>query len=91
MSLVLAYDIPNDKRRERLRKTLLRFGNPVQYSVFECDLSPRQLVRMRKAVLAVISLPEDNVRYYTLCRGCVQVAEVFGGKPVTQRRTLYVV
>jgi hypothetical protein len=44
-----------------------------------------------KAVLAVISLPEDNVRYYTLCRGCVQVAEVFGGKPVTQRRTLYVV
>ena len=90
MPLVLAYDIPNDKRRDRLRKTLLRFGTPVQYSVFECDLT-RQLERMRKAVLAVISLPEDNVRYYTLCRGCVRGAEVFGGKPVTKRRMVYVI
>jgi CRISPR-associated protein Cas2 len=91
MPLVLAYDISDDKRRERLRKTLLRFGTPVQYSVFECDLSPRQLQRMRKAVLEVIELPEDNVRYYQLCRGCVQSAEVFGGRPVTRRNPVYVI
>jgi CRISPR-associated protein Cas2 len=91
MPLVLAYDISDDKRRDRLRRTLLRFGTPVQYSVFECDLSPRQVQRMRKAILEVIQLPEDNVRYYQLCRGCVLNVEVFGGPPITKRESVYVV
>lgn len=91
MPLVLVYDIPDDKRRDRLRKTLLGFGTPVQYSVFECDLTPRQVQRMRKAVLEVIELPEDNVRYYQLCRGCLVNVEVFGGQPVTRRNPVYVV
>jgi CRISPR-associated protein Cas2 len=89
--IVLVYDIPDDKRRTRLRKTLMRFGTPVQYSVFECDLSQRQLERMEKAVRAVIKRGEDNVRYYQLCRNCAQSAEVFGGQPLTQRREVYVV
>ena len=91
MPLVLAYDITDDKRRERLRRTLLRFGTPVQYSVFECDLTPRQLQRLRKAVLEVIELAEDNVRYYQLCKGCAENVEVFGGRPLTQRRSVYVI
>jgi CRISPR-associated protein Cas2 len=91
MPLVLAYDIPDDKRRERLRRVLLGFGTPVQYSVFECDLTPRQVQRMRQAVLNVIQLPEDNVRYYQLCRGCLLNVEVFGGVPMTRRRLAYVV
>jgi CRISPR-associated protein Cas2 len=91
MQIVLVYDISDDKRRTRLRKTLLRFGMPVQYSVFECDLSPRQLARMEKAVRGVIKKQEDNVRYYQLCRSCAQSAEVFGGQPVTERKEVYVV
>lgn len=91
MPLVLAYDIPDDKRRDRLRRTLLRFGTPVQYSVFECDLTPRQVQRMRKAILEVIKLPDDNVRYYLLCRSCVFNVEVFGGQPITKRESVYVV
>jgi len=89
--IVLVYDVPDDKRRTRLRKTLLRFGTPVQYSVFECDLTPRELRRMAQAVRAVIKQHEDNVRYYQLCRSCAQSAEVFGGRPLTERKELYVV
>lgn len=89
--IVFVYDIPDDKRRERLRKTLLRFGTPVQYSVFECDLSPRQLKRLAQAVRGLIKPEEDNVRYYGLCRGCVRSAEVFGGQPLTKRKEVYVV
>ncbi len=91
MQIVFVYDIPDGKRRTRLRKTLLRFGTPVQYSVFECDLTPRQLARMERAVRAVLKQGEDNVRYYQLCRGCVKGAQVFGGRPVTERKELYVV
>ena len=89
--IVFVYDIPDDKRRERLRKTLLRFGTPVQYSVFECDLSPRQLQRLVKDVRALIKPREDNVRYYQLCRSCARGAEVFGGRPLTERKEVYVV
>jgi CRISPR-associated protein Cas2 len=89
--IVFVYDIPDDKRRERLRKTLLRFGTPVQYSVFECDLSPRQLNRLVQAVRALIKPHEDNVRYYQICRGCARGAEVFGGRPLTERKEVYVV
>ena len=91
MQIILVYDIPDDKRRTRLRKTLLRFGTPVQYSVFECDLSQRQLERMAKAVHAIIKKHEDNVRYYQLCRSCAKGTEVFGGTPLTERREVYVV
>jgi len=91
MQIVLVYDIPDDKRRTRMRKTMLSFGTPVQYSVFECDLTQRQLGRMEKAVRAVMKKHEDNVRYYRLCHSCAQGAEVFGGQPITERKELYVV
>jgi len=37
--IVLAYDIPDDRRRTKLFKTLKRFGFPVQESVFEFHLN----------------------------------------------------
>lgn len=91
MQIVLVYDIPDDKRRAQMRKTLLRFGTPVQYSVFECDLSPRDLARMERAVRVLMQPHEDNVRYYRLCRSCAQGAEMFGGQPLTERKEIYVV
>lgn len=91
MHVVFSYDITDNKRRERLRKTLLRFGLPVQYSVFECDLTQRQLEQMKKAVKAVIETSEDNVRYYLICGSCAKSVEVFGGKPLMEAKKLYVV
>jgi CRISPR-associated protein Cas2 len=91
MHIVFSYDIPDNKRRERLRKTLLRFGNRVQFSVFECDLTPRQLEQLKKAVMAVIEKSEDNVRYYLICGNCAKSVEVFGGQPLTEAKEVYVV
>lgn len=91
MQIVVVYDIPDDKRRERLRKTLLRFGNRTQFSVFECDLTARQIQKMAKAIRAVMSAGEDNVRYYQLCKSCARGVEVFGGKPPLKTKAAYVV
>lgn len=91
MHIVFCYDISDDKRRTRLRKTLLRFGTPVQWSVFECDLSEPQFAEMRKAVRAVISRKKDNIRYYQLCRECACRVETYGGEKLTEQRRLYVV
>lgn len=91
MQIVVAYDIPENRRRERLRKALLRFGNPVQKSVFECDLSQRQIEKMERVILAIISPEEDNIRYYKICKSCAGEVEVFGGAPLVETRKAYVV
>jgi CRISPR-associated protein Cas2 len=40
--VVVSYDITDDKRRVRMAKTLLGYGQRVQYSVFEAHLTQRQ-------------------------------------------------
>jgi CRISPR-associated protein Cas2 len=91
MRIIVVYDISENKRRERLRKTLLRFGNPVQKSVFECDLSQRQTEKMERAIRAVMSGTEDNIRYYKICKNCAGEVEVFGGRPLETTKTAYIV
>lgn len=74
-----------------MRKALLRFGTPVQLSVFECDLTASQLAEMRKAVNKVIKRKMDNVRFYELCRECSYRVETYGGEKLTEKQRLYVV
>jgi len=76
MFIVLAYDIPDDKRRTKLFKTLKRFGWPVQESVFEFHLKQNEIVSLKKAVCSVIDEKEDQVRYYYLCPTCFQRTEM---------------
>jgi len=80
--LLVVYDISSDKRRTKLHNALLDYGTPVQYSVFECLLEPKQLERMRKAVRRVIRPRVDQVRYYFLCASCVAKTEVTSGVEV---------
>lgn len=91
MKYVVCYDIPETKRRTKLRKNLRRFGNPKQFSVFECDLSPRELARMKTVIKEIISRDEDNVRIYPLCERCLTTADFFGGKPFETAEMFYVV
>lgn len=58
---LIAYDVPDDRRRLKLSKTLERYGDRVHYSVFVVDCSPAKLVRMCDAVKEVIDAAEDSV------------------------------
>jgi CRISPR-associated protein Cas2 len=72
VTIVVAYDVTDDDRRERIARALLDFGTRVQKSVFECSLTARDLRRMRARVNALLSPGDDRVRYYTLCGACVR-------------------
>ncbi|MFN7949871.1 MAG: CRISPR-associated endonuclease Cas2 [Blastocatellia bacterium] len=76
MFIVLAYDVPDDRRRARLFKTLKRFGEPVQESVFEFHLNQSEMAHLKRAVLSVIDERVDDVRYYYLCPTCQQRTEM---------------
>ena len=89
--VVVAYDIPDDRRRERLHKVLLDYGTPVQYSVFECLLEEKQLARMKRAVRRVIKPRLDHVRYYHLCAACQGRVETTAGREVVKDEDVWVV
>jgi len=88
--IVVAYDVTDDRRRARLHRKLKNFGNPVQFSVFECILSPKDLRRMKKTVERVIKKDEDLIRYYPLCEACRRRIQAINGEVTQEERTVIV-
>ncbi len=58
---IVAYDVSDDKRLRRTFKKMNGFGDPLQYSVFVCDLSSKERVIMEEALTEIINLKEDRV------------------------------
>ncbi len=87
--ICVAYDVSDDKRRTRLHKTLRRFGQAVQYSVFECWLTRRQVAEMQEAVARIVA-EADSVRYYDLCSACHRQTITFGTAETTELKQTYI-
>lgn len=75
---IIAYDISNDKRRTKVHKILSGFGEWTQYSLFECFLDKRDLVRLRARLDDVLEPEEDSVRLYPVCAVCLDRVETVG-------------
>jgi CRISPR-associated protein Cas2 len=58
---VVSYDIMDPKRLCRVHRTMKGFGEPLHYSVFRCDLTPKGRVEMVAALTELIKLDEDRV------------------------------
>ncbi|MDR7400466.1 MAG: CRISPR-associated endonuclease Cas2 [Armatimonadota bacterium] len=58
---VVCYDVREPKRLRRMHRTMLGYGDPLQYSVFVCDLSATERMLMEDAVRQVVRLSEDSV------------------------------
>lgn len=78
MFFVVAYDMPDNKRRARLLKKMKGFGVHTQFSVFECELDDEELARMLTTINRIIEPREDAVKVYRLCRDCVRAVRVIG-------------
>ena len=91
MFYVISYDIPDDGRRDRVRAELKNYGTRVEYSVFECELEPRQLGELQANLKSVINPKEDNLRYYRLCRDCLEQTVVVGEQPLTRDPDYWIV
>ena len=58
---LVTYDIAQDRRRTRVYKSLLDFGDHIQFSVFLCQLNPRELVQLRAKLEPGIHHHEDQI------------------------------
>lgn len=86
--VVVSYDIPEDRRRTKVMKTLKNFGAHVQYSVFECQLEDNELHSLRRK-LAKLVRPEDSIRFYFVGKDDIQRIEVMGSGAVTIERRIF--
>jgi CRISPR-associated protein Cas2 len=81
---LLAYDIREPRRLRRVHKIAKGFGDPLQYSVFVCDLTRLELLGLKRALLAEIHERQDSVGIFdlgpALGRG-VTCVELLGVRP----------
>lgn len=70
MLYVIAYDIPDDKRRTKVHRVLCGYGAWTQYSLFECWLTRRQLLELQAKLARHLQSDRDSVRFYPLCAAC---------------------
>lgn len=82
MRFVVAYDITDDSRRNRASRTLLDYGERVQYSLFEIDLEPKTLQKLLAELTAILDSSDDNLKIYRLCGSCsVQIVNFGKARP----------
>ena len=66
---LICYDIREPKRWRRCFKLLKGYGESLQYSIFRCRLSRRQLERMRWELEKELD-SEDSLMIAGLCSSC---------------------
>jgi CRISPR-associated protein Cas2 len=66
ITYLVCYDIADDKRLRRVFKTCKNYGDHLQYSVFECDLSSSEKIRLEEALKAIIDSTKDQVLFVRL-------------------------
>lgn len=80
--MVISYDISEDKRRTKIHSLLKSYGQWMQYSVFECDVTETQYAHLRARLSKMIKPEEDSIRFYFLCACCERKVERIGGEEV---------
>jgi CRISPR-associated protein Cas2 len=63
---LLAYDIREPRRLRRVNKVAKAYGDPLQYSVFVCDLTRVELIGLKADLLAEMNTREDSVGIFDL-------------------------
>lgn len=85
MLYVICYDISSTKRRNKIFKTLKNYGEHKQFSVFECDISQRQLKKLVCTMEEIMKDEEEwSIRIYSLCEKCREKISALGENQETE-------
>lgn len=65
-TFIVTYDISDPKRLRSVFKTCKDFGDHLQFSVFECQLTPTDFERLRFRLSEIIHHEADQVLFINL-------------------------
>lgn len=82
---VIAYDIADDKRRNRIAKLLGDYGYRANYSVFECFVNETELEKIKTEMVKHLKPKHDTVLFYYLCKNCIEKTERLGIAPEPEK------
>ena len=91
MFVMISYDVVDDKKRLKLMKFLKDYGDRVQKSVFECNLSSKTYETVKAGIEKIINKKKDRVRYYRICKGCIDKVEISGWGEITAEEEFMVI
>ena len=83
MYILVTYDVDTtekegQRRLRRVARACLDYGQRVQNSVFECELTEVQLCMLKERIKGIIDHTTDSVRFYHLNRNENRRVEVLG-------------
>lgn len=86
MLVLITYDVATTtcqgrRRLRRIARACLDYGQRVQNSVFECDVTPAHFAQLRKRILDIVEPEEDSIRFYFLGKNWKRRIEHHGAKP----------
>lgn len=86
MLVLVSYDVSTEtvegrRRLRRISKACTDFGQRVQFSVFECEVSPAQWTILRQKLLDTMNPKTDSLRFYFLGSNWERRIEHHGTKP----------
>ena len=87
---LIAYDIPNDKRRGKVHNLLSGYCRWRQYSLFEGYLTPQQRLVLMDKLSKIVNVAEDNLRFYPLCAADVAKIITIGSEPPAPETTIII-
>ena len=65
-SYLVCYDIADDKRLRKVYRAMRGWGDHLQFSVFECQLTKTDQVKMRAELSALIHHEQDQILFVEL-------------------------
>ena len=83
MYILVTYDVDTtdkagQRRLRRVAKACIDYGQRVQNSVFECELTEVQLCMLKERIKEIIYSSLDSIRFYHLNRNENRRVEVMG-------------
>lgn len=83
MYILITYDVDTTskegaRRLRRVAKVCLDYGQRVQNSVFECEVTEAQLCTLKNMIIEIIEVKTDSVRFYYLNKNIARRVEVLG-------------
>lgn len=88
MFILVSYDIGETgdkagaKRLKKVAQACENYGQRVQYSVFECNVSDVEWTKLKLALLKTYDSNKDSLRFYHLGSSQARI-EHYGAKPST--------
>lgn len=83
MYILVTYDVDTTskdgaRRLRRVAKACLDYGQRVQNSVFECEVTEAQYCLLKERIRAIVDMCLDSIRFYVLSKNENKRVEVMG-------------